>query len=192
MIELNEVNIDPAEEPVPPSNNTATEKQVAFIAKLRDRKDLTFADGAGQGLIDTGRELWKLREFTKARASEVIGGLLDLPDMPIESPEGEAVELDGMHKFDGTIYKVQRAVHGSGHLYAKALVEDGSGGWTFKYAPGAIRNLTGRTKLSLDEAKEFGVLTGTCVFCARELTDERSIEAGYGPVCADKNGLPWG
>ena len=37
-----------------------------------------------------------------------------------------------------------------------------------------------------------GQRTGVCCFCARELTDERSIQVGYGPVCAEHYGLPWG
>jgi hypothetical protein len=39
-------------------------------------------------------------------------------------------------------------------------------------------------------AKEFAVLTGRCSFCARELTDEGSIEVGYGPICAKRFNLP--
>jgi len=39
---------------------------------------------------------------------------------------------------------------------------------------------------------EFGKLTGNCCFCNRELTDDRSKDAGWGPVCAKKFGLPWG
>jgi hypothetical protein len=30
------------------------------------------------------------------------------------------------------------------------------------------------------------------VFCSKKLTDERSIEVGYGRICAGHNGLPWG
>ena len=39
-------------------------------------------------------------------------------------------------------------------------------------------------------AKEFAILTGRCAFCARELTDEGSIEVGYGPICAKRFDLP--
>lgn len=35
----------------------------------------------------------------------------------------------------------------------------------------------------------YGKLTGNCCFCQRELTDARSVTAGYGPVCADHYGL---
>jgi hypothetical protein len=38
----------------------------------------------------------------------------------------------------------------------------------------------------------YGRRTGSCCFCARELTDARSVSVGYGPICADKFGLPWG
>lgn len=41
-------------------------------------------------------------------------------------------------------------------------------------------------------ASEHGRLTGRCCFCNRPLEDERSTAVGYGPVCADHFGLPWG
>lgn len=41
-------------------------------------------------------------------------------------------------------------------------------------------------------ASEHGRLTGRCCFCHHALEDERSTAVGYGPVCADHFGLPWG
>jgi hypothetical protein len=43
-------------------------------------------------------------------------------------------------------------------------------------------------------ASEEGRRTGMCCFCARDLTDERSVAAGFGPRCADRFGLSdaWG
>jgi hypothetical protein len=41
-------------------------------------------------------------------------------------------------------------------------------------------------------AKAYGQKFGCCCFCSRELTDDRSIHAGYGPVCAENYGLAWG
>ena len=41
-------------------------------------------------------------------------------------------------------------------------------------------------------AAEHGKLTGSCSFCRQPLSDERSTEVGYGPVCAKHFGLPWG
>jgi len=42
------------------------------------------------------------------------------------------------------------------------------------------------------EAAAFGHLHGACCFCARALSDDRSTTVGYGPICADHYGLPWG
>lgn len=41
-------------------------------------------------------------------------------------------------------------------------------------------------------AAEYGHLVGSCCFCRRELTDERSVTVGYGPICASRFSLPWG
>lgn len=51
------------------------------------------------------------------------------------------------------------------------------------------------SRLACEPAKvaaEFGHLTGHCCFCTRPLNDARSIEVGYGKICAQKFGLPWG
>lgn len=41
-------------------------------------------------------------------------------------------------------------------------------------------------------AKLQGQKYGACCFCSRELITTESVTAGYGPVCAEKYGLPWG
>lgn len=87
----------------------------------------------------------------------------------------------------GSVYKVQRAHHGSGRLYAKVLTKSDDGTWSFEYAPGAMKKLADYgVKMTLEEAKKFGTLYGVCCQCGRVLTDEKSIEAGIGPVCASK------
>lgn len=43
-----------------------------------------------------------------------------------------------------------------------------------------------------DCARSYGKRTGRCCFCSLELTDDRSVTAGYGPICAGHWGLPWG
>jgi hypothetical protein len=43
-----------------------------------------------------------------------------------------------------------------------------------------------------DVASMYGKRTGNCCFCGKDLTDQRSVSVGYGPVCAGKWGLPWG
>lgn len=40
-------------------------------------------------------------------------------------------------------------------------------------------------------AAEYGQVTGDCCFCGKELKDDRSVSAGFGPVCAKKFNLPY-
>lgn len=40
--------------------------------------------------------------------------------------------------------------------------------------------------------REEGRRSGVCCFCNRALTTPESCTAGYGPVCAERWGLPWG
>lgn len=42
------------------------------------------------------------------------------------------------------------------------------------------------------KAAEYGKLHGKCCFCNKDLTDKMSIKVGYGPVCAQHYGLPYG
>lgn len=41
-------------------------------------------------------------------------------------------------------------------------------------------------------SREHGLTHGWCCFCGLALTADNSLQVGYGPVCADKYGLPWG
>lgn len=41
-------------------------------------------------------------------------------------------------------------------------------------------------------AAAHGKLTGKCCFCNTGLTDQKSLDVGYGPTCAKNYGLPWG
>jgi hypothetical protein len=117
----------------------------------------------------------------------------DHPDAaPVQPTKTRAAE--GMYRKVGTIYKVQKAVHGSQQNYAKRLVEtltvDKNGKrkrkWKFEYAPGFVYELRAEHALTIEQAKEFGALYGTCCVCGRTLTKEESIEAGIGPICAEK------
>ena len=51
------------------------------------------------------------------------------------------------------------------------------------------------SKLQMDPVgtvAEFGKLGGRCCFCNSSLSDLKSTDVGYGPICAQKWGLPWG
>lgn len=186
--------------------NTATQKQIDFIKSLKEQRvilDLTnvttmsadeterlateqpeaYAAGIA---VNIARDLWRAESFTKEAASKVIDVLKAAPYPPKDARPSETPSEapEGMHRLDGKIYKVQRSPE-SGRLYAKQLMGGGNH-WEFMYAKGAIRRLSESTMMSLEEAKEFGLLYGVCCVCGRTLTNEDSIAAGIGPVCSGK------
>lgn len=123
-------------------------------------------------------------EQARARAIEgvlSIGEASALIDLLMNAP---MASLEGMHQLPtGEIYKVQRAVHGSGFPYAKLLtITDGTA--YFSIARGAMRFLSQATRMSTEQAAHFGHLYGICCNCGRTLTDEDSIARGIGPICA--------
>lgn len=162
-------------------SNPATAKQIDFIRVLVDQKypaaeRAQYLDFLNNAVI------------SKVRASEIITMLKAMP-MLFNSEHGSdeganTEELDlGMYQVDGVIYKVQRAVHGSGFLYAKRWDEEAQG---FEKETGAIRKIRASHRMTLEEAARFGQITNICGHCGRTLTDEDSIAAGIGPVCAGK------
>jgi uncharacterized protein DUF6011 len=134
------------------------------------------------------------RQFVKL---DELRGVVDAP-----------VTQDGMYRSPqtGEIFKVQWN-RGSGdgrRLYAKQLIMwvlDGHHALReiplegskvegvsseFQYAPGAMRFIRPDWRMTMEEAKAFGALYGTCVRCGRTLTLEESIERAMGRVCASK------
>lgn len=116
------------------------------------------------------------------------GECVEAQPEPTPTPRAERVETpEGMHRTaDGTIYKAQRSRE-SGNVYAKRLVvveRDGApADVSFVYERGAVSKLSAETLMSLEDAKAFGALYGTCCVCGATLTDETSIALGIGPVC---------
>lgn len=165
----------------------ATEKQVDFIVRLWNER-------YPEAVTATPEFIRTTVATTKKQASATIEYLLSQPKpepKPAPSPASRYPTdkaPEGMHKIGDEIFKVQKAVHGSGHLYAKRLVAgEGYGSKArFEYAPGVLRTLSTDTLMTLDEAKAWGALYGTCCVCGRTLTNEDSIEAGIGPICAQK------
>jgi len=155
--------------------NPASEAQINYIRVLVDKKYPTAERAQYIDFLDNA-------VISKARASEIITLLKTLPNVFVQEETTEELDL-GMYQVDGVIYKVQRAVHGSGFLYAKRWDEESQ---SFEKETGAIRKIRASHRMTLEEAARFGQITGTCGHCGRTLTDEDSIAAGIGPVCAGK------
>src|SRR5262245_15368007 len=101
----------------------------------------------------------------------------------------------GMYRTgDERIFKVQ-AARETKNLYAKELVPIGGKrltetdevvGFEFQYAPGALGQLRASDRMSLEEAKAFGIKYGFCMVCAARLKDAVSVSLGIGPVCGKR------
>lgn len=170
----------------------ATDRQLAYIDSLVEQyNDLT---GKGEPTPDYSH-------MTKSEASAVIDALKfrveeARRDHYAAKTAERKVQLDveleaGMYLVTTAgpsplVFKVYRAVHGSGRMLAKELVRTGSDSAVFEYRGLASRFVKADDRMSLDQAKAYGAIYGVCVRCAATLTDEESIAAGIGPVCATK------
>jgi hypothetical protein len=139
----------------------ASEKQVSFINSLLGERVFS-------GVVDVAT-------LTSKGASDLIGQLLNAPK------QASTLEVGMYQLANGEIYRVQ-ASRETGRLYAKHL--DLING--FEYEVGAIYKLTAGDRMTLEQAKLFGVETGFCCVCGIFLTDPKSVANGIGPVCAKR------
>lgn len=154
----------------------ASERQVAFIETLlKDRA------------VDSGTRFdieARLSEGTldKNLASEFIGLL---KGFPYANKTAKDVLPLGMYRTsDGTIYRVHES-RTSGRHYAKRMEYDlFSDKPQFVYAQGAMAKLTIEDRMTIEQAKAWGMETGFCCVCGAFLTDAKSVANGIGPVCA--------
>ena len=136
----------------------ATEKQIDFIVRLASERGIAHTETALAG-------------WSKTQASEEITKLLAMP-------KTNAL-VEGIYFKDGVVYKVQ--ISGAGRAYAKVLKEHG-----FSYDPTAIKALSPQDKITIAQAKAYGIQYGVCCVCGRTLTDSTSVAEGIGPVCGQR------
>lgn len=98
-------------------------------------------------------------------------------------------------KYKGSIMITDGGPYGSNKWYGVVTPE---GEWTpSKQVTDDLRTIITRVLKSFSEdpanaAMTYGKMQSSCCFCAKPLDTKESVSAGYGPVCADKWGLPWG
>jgi hypothetical protein len=145
----------------------ASERQVSFITTLVAER------GYGEAI--------DFATLTSGDASSLITNLLAMKRVT-GGREVAPLELGVYCNPKGVIYRVHKSRE-TGALYAKMFdIEE----MAFVYAPGAVRTLTAEMKMTLEEAKRFGVETGICCVCGAYLTDAKSVAEGIGPVCAKR------
>lgn len=179
-----------------------TEKQVTFIRRLvQERPQQTLFSGVPEDL-------------DRREASKLIDALLKEPkSFAIKSEPAAARAMDrweasasvrhtpvvepGMYRDPNTqqVYKVQKSKQ-TDNLYAKKLVEitgqrlvdtdESIAHFEFDYDSGAIFKLDAAWRMTLDEAKAFGIRYGVCCVCGITLKDATSVALGIGPVCGGR------
>lgn len=90
----------------------------------------------------------------------------------------------------GTINVTNGGRYPSNEFYGRILL---SGEFEPGRNAGAVLPLLERWAANpVEVVREHGHKTGSCAFCRKSLTTRESTAVGYGPVCAEKFGLPWG
>ena len=156
-------------------SRTITEKQTSFLLTLIEDREAT--GGPTADMIGT---------MSSFEASRAIDYLLRFPSkrkaqQPAQQQPAQQLAVeDGFYVLGETIYRVKTSK--AGRPYALKADESGH----FEYEPGGIARLSGARAMTLEDAKTFGHRFGSCCMCGRLLSDPESIEAGIGPVCANK------
>ena len=159
----------------------ASERQIDYLRSLMGKREW-LASMPERAVIET-----RIAEGTLD--SRTVSGLIDaLKGAPMAATKSVGTLSVGMYRTpDGTIYRVQESRE-SGRLYAKRmewdmLMDDKP---RFEYDRGAVYRLTSADRMSLDDARAWGVETGVCCVCGAFLTDAKSVARGIGPVCEGK------
>lgn len=156
----------------------ATEKQVAFIAKLRSERGVT-TEWIRSSKADASKEIERLLAQPKVQPAKAA---TTEPEDGIYIIRGE-----GAFYSEAQVFKVYKMVHGSGRQGVKRLVVGDDHSGSFEYLGLAAKHLPAEAeKMGLEEAKTFGRMYGLCIKCGATLTDESSIANGIGPVCGAK------
>lgn len=191
---------DGAAQATPKLASPASLKYMRDLATSRDTAEF-LANLPGPWVLVYNKALTS-EDIAQTDVSKFIDVLKRLDRRPAAKSMGGRPEIeDGLYVVglndNGTInattsiYKVQHAVHGSGHQYAKRLhVEyDEQGAPTkavFRMESGAINKIRPENKMDMATAAIFGKLYGVCCVCGKLLTNEVSIRLGIGPICGGR------
>lgn len=91
----------------------------------------------------------------------------------------------GMYEHDQVIYRVKLSKQG--RLYAMRFAPLAPmKSERFVYAKGVINDITADERMTVEQVAKLGLQFGICCVCGAELTDEKSVAQGIGPVCIKK------
>lgn len=170
---------------------TLTDKQVAWLHVLASwavEPESSYRERQGPSSEKLPRvaELFRSAVDAGKRFARIE---LRLPD-GVNSSNGGRLVLK--HNGKGRVNITDGKPYGENVYYGAIDIATGS------FFPRTEATDSVRTMLSIMEqdpasvAAQYGLKTGRCCFCGLELTNQASLLVGYGPICAEKFGLPWG
>lgn len=164
------------------SANRWSSKQEYWAAKLADRAT---APQTSPEVIDVSGILNLL---TRA------GAKLKRPKVRLETASGQRVVLSiagDRSRYTGSVMLTDGRPFGENTYFGRI---DPTGALTAAHAmTSEVLDLLRR--FATDPAgtgSVIGKAIGACCFCSRQLETKESLAVGYGPVCAENYGLPWG
>lgn len=165
-----------------------SEKQIVWIETFYKRsmgiEDKPKVESVGElhGLVDLFTEALGKLKYPKIK--------LVVKDEPLR------LSLAGpKSKYHGHIMITDGKPYGENKWYGTVSP---SGTWTpSKAVTPELRSIIARTLTAFANdpkhaAMTYGHMSSNCCFCNKQLDTKESVAAGYGPVCADNYGLPWG
>lgn len=159
-------------------------KQAEWVYRLIERATAPAADAPVLGDVAPILGL-----FTRAAAAG-----LRFPKIRLATPDGGRLVLALCGERSRTAGDIRATDGGSFHDGRYFGRIDRAGRWHAgrDASPAVLETLTQLAADPAGTASAYGRRSGSCCFCGRALDDGRSVAVGYGPVCADKFGLPWG
>lgn len=170
------------------THGNLTEAQWRYAEKLVAwAKPRAAAAPQTSGLASGVKRVFDL--FTRAKSAG-----LRFPKIRLETADGQKVVLSQAgerSKYLGQVIVTDGGPFGANKFFGRI---DAAGTLTNGSAmTDSVRALVDALAAKPEEvASIYGRRTGSCCFCGRGLEDGRSVAVGYGPICAEKFGLPWG
>lgn len=168
-------------------NGVLTWRQWEWIPKLIDRAE----NFSKEPEVENVGAFTRVHELlTKAREH------LKYPKIRLVTEDGNnvALQLPGERsRYYGKVGVTDGGRYGENKWYGAISA---SGEWELPRMNGVPQSVKDLVQALANDpekvASEYGKLTGNCCFCGAQLSDGRSTEVGYGPVCARNFFMPWG
>lgn len=183
--------------------NALSSKDREFATSLLDsvKRRGSASEKQAYWLNELAKRATQPKDAPKGEQVGSVAGIVELMDKVTLKRPAILIKTEAG---DLRITKAGAESRNPGAIYVKAHRGDYLGKITTAGQFVASREAVGRTLTAITEslkafaadpagvAATYGRETGCCCFCAKELTDARSVKVGYGPQCAEHYGLPWG